>query len=129
MKTLSHVTPFLLLACLFAVPAAAQTVYRCGNSYSQQPCPGGSAIDASDSRTPEQRRTQEATVRHERRVADRLEQERLKEEAAAARAAREADQAQRNAEKAARPTGSKTKSAAGKDKLPAYRAPLVPAQK
>ena len=35
-----------LLAAVLALAspwAAAQTVWRCGNSYSQQPCPGGTA--------------------------------------------------------------------------------------
>ena len=124
MKTLSHVIP-PLLAALLALPLAApaQTVYRCGNSYSQQPCPGGSALDASDSRTPEQRQAQDASVRHERRVADRLEKERLKEEAAAVRAAQQADQAQRAAEQGPRKSGKPARASSNKDKLPAYRAP------
>lgn len=124
MKTLSHLAT-LLVACL-PLAATAQTVYRCGNSYSQQPCPGGTAIDASDNRTPEQRRAQDASVRHERRVADRLERERQQEEAAAVRAARQADQARRAAATGERKAGKPTPP---KDKLPAYRAPAAPSQK
>ncbi len=126
MKTLSHrIAPALLL---LATVAQGQTVYRCGNSYSQQPCPGGAAIEASDARTPEQRKAQEAGARHERRVADRLEKERLKEEAAAARAAEQADKAQRAADKAAQKPATAKKNQPAKDKLPAYRAPAAPKQ-
>ena len=32
--------------------AGAQPVYRCGSSYGQQPCPGGTPVAADDSRTP-----------------------------------------------------------------------------
>ena len=33
--------------------ASGQTVYKCGNGYSQAPCPGGTPVQASDSRTPQ----------------------------------------------------------------------------
>lgn len=35
-----------MAAC--AAAAGAQPVYRCGSSYSQQPCPGGTAVAATD---------------------------------------------------------------------------------
>ena len=39
---------FLALAlALAAASAGAQTVYRCGSSYGQQPCPGGTAVDVA----------------------------------------------------------------------------------
>lgn len=120
----------LLLALLMSTPAQSQTVYRCGNSYSQQPCPGGNPIDAVDSRTPEQRKAHEASVRHERRAADSLEKNRLKEEAAATRAAERADQAQRAADKAAqKPPAATPKNQRAKDRLPAYNAPATPKNK
>ena len=124
MRTLSYLIAPLLLT--LATVAPAQTVYRCGNSYSQQPCPGGNAIDTSDPRTPEQRKAAEDGARHERRTADSLEKDRLKEEAAAIRAAERADKAQRAAEKAARkkaPAPAKNQHA--KDRLPAYNAPAA----
>jgi hypothetical protein len=45
--------PMLVAAALALAAswAGGQTVYRCGNSYSQQPCPGGTAVDVSDPRT------------------------------------------------------------------------------
>ena len=120
MKTLS---PLLLIAALgFCAGLQAQTVYRCGNSYSQTPCPGGNAIDATDSRTPEQRKAHEASVKHEKRTGDTLEKARLKEEAAMRRATEQANKAQHDADKAAQKTAEKKKSG-NKEKIPAYRAP------
>ena len=68
----------LVLGCSLA--SAAQTVYRCGNEYSQSPCPTGKAIDVDDSRTDEQRAAaREVAARekalgremtHDRRVAE-----------------------------------------------------------
>ncbi len=125
MKTLSHLIAIITLGLCTSLPA--QTVYRCGNSYSQTPCPGGSAVDATDSRTPEQRKAHEASVRQEKRAGDSLEKSRLKEEAAARKAAEQADKAQRDADKAERQAAEKKKSG-GKEKIPAYRAP-APAPK
>ena len=50
-------TIVLLLAasgCL-AAAAQAQAVYRCGDSYSQQPCPGGKPVQVEDARSADQR--------------------------------------------------------------------------
>ncbi len=121
MKLPSYLVPGLLLLAL-AATAPAQTVYRCGNSYSQQPCPGGNAVDASDSRTPEQRKAHDASVKHEKRAGDTLEKTRQKEEAAAQRDAERADKAQRDADRAAQKAAAKRQSS-GKEKIPAYRAP------
>ncbi|HBH38196.1 MAG TPA: hypothetical protein DDX06_07415 [Curvibacter sp.] len=122
MKKLSHLLAAAALACCAAAPA--QTVYRCGNSYSQTPCPGGSTLDATDSRTPEQRKAHEASVRQEKRAGDTLEKTRLKEEAATRKASEQAEKAQREADKAAQTSADKKKNS-GKEKIPAYRAPPV----
>lgn len=128
MKTLSHVIALLLL--LSPALTAAQTVYRCGNSYSQQPCPGASAIDTSDSRTPEQRAAHAANVKQEKRAADALEKSRLQEEAAARRAAAAEEQARRAEARSAQPQNGKTrKSSKDKDKLPLYATPKARGEK
>ena len=120
----------LIATLLLALPAQSQTVYRCGNSYSQQPCPGGRAVEASDSRTPEQRKAHEASVRHEKQAADSLEKTRHRDDAAAARAAEQADKAQRAADKAAqKPAPAKPKNQHAKERVPAYRAPAGTGQK
>ena len=38
----------VLVLALCAGSAGAQTVWRCGNSYSQQPCTGGTAVTVSE---------------------------------------------------------------------------------
>lgn len=120
MKTLSHL---LFIATLgLCTGLQAETVYRCGNSYSQTPCPGGNAIDTTDSRTPEQRKAHEASVKQEKRTGDALEKTRLKEEAATRKAIEQAEKAQREADKAAQKTADRKKSGS-KEKIPAYRAP------
>ena len=121
MKTLPLI--LAIAAMTLCTGLSAQTVYRCGSSYSQTPCPGGNAIDAADSRTPEQRKAHEASVKHEKRAGDTLEKTRLKEEAAAQRAAEKADKAQRDADKAAQKAAAKKSST--KERLPAYRAPAA----
>lgn len=64
------------------VQAQAPAVYRCGNVYSQAPCPQAIAVDAVDSRTPEQRaEAQRLSAGELRRAAD-MRRERLAEQAA-----------------------------------------------
>ncbi|MDE2617118.1 MAG: hypothetical protein KGL73_08860 [Burkholderiales bacterium] len=119
MKTLSHLVVAALL--LATQGLYAQTVYRCGSSYSQTPCPGGNTVDATDSRTPEQRKAHEAGVKQEKRAGDNLEKTRMKEEAAVQRETERADKAQRDADKAAQKSAAKQMNS--QEKVRAYRAP------
>lgn len=71
-----------VMGAVLAVPlsATAQNVYRCGDSYSQQPCPGAKAIDVPQAPgTQEQQRAREATAR-DAKAAEALEKSRLREE-------------------------------------------------
>ena len=77
----------------------AQT-YRCGNSYSATPCADGTAIDASDTRTPAQQKAALASTQRQEAKASALEKDRLKKEAAAQKEARQAQQPTVNASKA-----------------------------
>lgn len=87
------VTATLLIAASAASTGAkAQNVYRCGDSYSQSPCAGGVAVDASDSRTRAQQAQAAADTARARQAANALEKDRLKQEEAAARADRQATQ-------------------------------------
>lgn len=73
-----------LLAGL-SIPAAAQTVYRCGpagNSYSQQPCADGRLVDVADPRSDAQVAEARAALRAQERWAARAARERRAEEAA-----------------------------------------------
>jgi hypothetical protein len=62
-------------------PAAAQNIYRCGNSYSQQPCPGGTLVPADDARSASQRSQTSLASERDAKAADVMEKARLKEEA------------------------------------------------
>jgi len=78
----------LATACALggALPAAAQNVYRCGDSYGQKPCPGGTLVPTDDARSAEQRaQTREASQR-DCKAADAMQKARLKEEAKPAQA-------------------------------------------
>jgi hypothetical protein len=62
-------------------PAAAQGVYRCGDSYSQKPCPGGTLVPADDARSDSQRKQTRDAAQRDGKAADAMEKARLKEEA------------------------------------------------
>jgi hypothetical protein len=62
--------------------AIGQNVYKCGNAYSQQPCPGGTLVDASDARTVEQKKASDLASQRNAKAADAQEQARLKKDKA-----------------------------------------------
>ena len=66
-----------LMLSLAAAGANAQTVYRCGNAYSESPCPQATAFDATDSRTPAQRADAQRVAAEEKQLGKQMEQERL----------------------------------------------------
>lgn len=70
----------LSLAALSAA-AAAQTIYRCGDSYGPQPCTGGKAIQAEPPPTAAERGRSTAATERDAKLADDLEKERLQREA------------------------------------------------
>ena len=80
----------LILALYCAATAQAQTIYRCGSSYSQTPCSGGSAVEPGTAPSREQAREHAATVRREQKAAEQLAKSRQREEATQARAERQA---------------------------------------
>jgi hypothetical protein len=72
---------FVLLAAVWLVPAGAQNIYRCGDSYSQKPCPGGTVVQAEDPRSASQRSQTTQAAERDARTADAMEKARIKEEA------------------------------------------------
>ena len=73
----------LVLAAMVAsaaAPAWSQTTYKCGTSYSQNPCEGGAALDTDDKRTADQKRQALNATQKEKQAADNLEQSRLAKE-------------------------------------------------
>jgi type II secretory pathway pseudopilin PulG len=62
--------------------AWAQNIYKCGNSYSQQPCAGGSVVDTADSRSGAQKQAAEQASQRTAQAAAALEKARLQKDKA-----------------------------------------------
>jgi hypothetical protein len=77
----ARILVLVLAAAATAGVADAQPVYRCGDSYSQQPCPGGKLVETDDPRSASQRAQTTEAARRDGKLADRMEKARLKEEA------------------------------------------------
>ena len=71
---------FALSALVLALPAAAQGIYRCGNSYSHQPCPNGSEVQAPPAPSAEEQARSREGARQDAKTANAMEKARLKEE-------------------------------------------------
>jgi hypothetical protein len=95
----------ILLVGLLSASVHAQPVYRCGNAYSQSPCPeGGRLVDATDPRTAAQRAEARGVAADDRRLAADMRRDRMADE------------------KALKPGGAASLSAAA---APAKAAPLA----
>ena len=70
----------VLLCSLSAQAAQAQTVYRCGNAYSQTPCPQATLVEVADSRSPLQQAEGRRVVDQDRRLAAEMRRDRLVDE-------------------------------------------------
>jgi hypothetical protein len=55
---------------------AGPAAYRCGNSYSSTPCPGGNAVDTDDPRSAAQQREAQDVKRRDAALAEQLATER-----------------------------------------------------
>jgi hypothetical protein len=76
-----RLNPTLILATLaLAAPAQAQTVYRCGSSYSQQPCPGGQPVAAADAPSPADAARASGNAAADMKRAEAMEKARLAQE-------------------------------------------------
>lgn len=72
------------LSCaLAALPCAAnaQLSYKCGNSYSQTPCPDAVVLDKTDQRTSAQKAQADQATQRDARLANTMEKARLQQEA------------------------------------------------
>lgn len=75
-----HPAALLLALSALWLPAQAQNVYRCGESYSNTPCPGARVVPTDDPRSAAQKAQTDAATRRDARSAQLLERERLKQE-------------------------------------------------
>ncbi|MFL6692598.1 MAG: hypothetical protein ACJ8GO_06525 [Ramlibacter sp.] len=74
----------LLLACAAWPLAHAQAIYRCGDSYSQQPCAGATQLTPGAPAPSAAERSQAAALAtRDARLADSLERDRVRREAQA----------------------------------------------
>jgi hypothetical protein len=83
MKSFKHLVLTTAAALSVCHGAAAQQVYRCGNSYSQKPCAGAIAVNTDDPRTDTQRAEAKQALASDKALAKDLEANRRKEEALA----------------------------------------------
>lgn len=78
----------IMICCAWSFATPAQTVYRCGNSYSQTACAGAVAVAVDDSRSPAQKAQTDAATVQARQLASQMERERLASEQTARSAQR-----------------------------------------
>jgi hypothetical protein len=71
----------MLLACTSVFAAGPnERAYRCGNTYSQTPCPGGKEVETADARSKDQKAQADAANRRTQRLANEMEKSRLQRE-------------------------------------------------
>ena len=73
-------TIFIVAIGSMSTWASAQNVYRCGNTYSQTPCPTGKSLDVTDSRTADQKKQTDAAAASSAKAGDNMEKTRLAQE-------------------------------------------------
>ena len=103
--------------------AGAQQIYRCGDSYSQTPCPDGVVIDATDGRTKVQKTQADLATERAERTAAALEKARLQQEKATAA------HAPKVKAKASAPASKNRNSQARKKKESEYFTVQIPGKK
>jgi hypothetical protein len=81
-----HLAAVAIAICAHWASADAQIVYRCGASYSNQPCAGASTVLADDPRSASQRVQNEAATKRDARLAAVMEKERVRQESEPAQA-------------------------------------------
>ncbi|MDM0025799.1 hypothetical protein [Variovorax saccharolyticus] len=123
----THGSLLLAGACLHwaAAAQASNGIWRCGNSYTDQPCDAGQALDLDDARSAVQKRAADQATREARAEAQRMERDRLRLEATQGPGqAALIDNAPRARETATAPERSMKKGQARKD--PQYLSPQDP---
>ncbi len=118
MKHLTIFAAFFIAICAVSTGAMGQKVYRCGNTYSQQPCTDGVQLDVQDARTPAQKAESQAAVRREASTANAMEKARLQEEAQLQGANTKTANPSKDKKKASKPGGTGRTDAAHQDAKP-----------
>ena len=86
---MGHRTHAAQLLFVFVLSTSALTahaaVYRCGTSYQDTPCAGGSTIEAEDPRSPQQQSEAARAVQKDAAMAEALRKQRVQQEAVEAK--------------------------------------------
>jgi hypothetical protein len=87
MQSTLLVAAIFIASCTLSTGASAQTVYRCGDMYSQAPCGEGKTLDTganapNDAQARERKKATDAQTKREAALAIQLERERLQRETA-----------------------------------------------
>ena len=72
---------FLAATAALSTGATAQKTYKCGDSYSQTPCPGAAQIETADPRTSAQKKQTDTAASRDAKSAETLQKTRLQQEA------------------------------------------------
>ena len=131
MNRISTLALLFIAACTLQAPAQAQTAYRCGNSYSQTPCPSGKAVDISDGRNDAQKAQTDTATQRDQRTGNSMEQARLKQEENQRRSLNAAAQAQdkKTVKKEKKPTHPQRYAKNKRQKNSAYFTVKAPSEK
>jgi len=124
MHRLFSIALFLIAASALSTGASAQNAYKCGNSYSQTPCPDAVPVDAGDKRTSAQKMQADAATARTAQTANAMEKDRLTLE-------KKAPTASKGTTADLSPPTNETPPQAGrnKKKAPAYFTAQVPGEK
>ncbi len=79
LRSISIATLFIAV-CACPVAVSAQNTYKCGNTYSQAPCPDASLLEPADKRSGAQKSQVESSAARTRQAADAMERDRLAQE-------------------------------------------------
>ena len=121
----SAIASIFIALCAMQTTAIGQKVYRCGNAYSESPCPGGIALDTPTPPDSAQKAAADTATQRDAEAASKLEKARLTQEkqqrqeiVASTKVAQKAEKEKRSKELKA----SKAEKAAAKKKA-AKKAP------
>lgn len=71
---------FIVSIALSSTLARGDSIYKCGSTYSQTPCPQGQQLSVDDSREPTQKKLADEKTRRDGQLANALEKDRLEQE-------------------------------------------------
>lgn len=103
-------TTLAALALFMAAGANAQAVYRCGDAYSQTPCPQARRVDVTDTRSAGQLAEAKLLAANDREQADDMASQRLAARNASIKAEHKSGNAKHAAQQAQSPQAGRRKA-------------------